>query len=154
MQGEAARPLPFLLEKGYDHIDAHPASCCKPVQGDDVVGLLEGDAITVHRSNCPVAMNEMSIHKDRIVRTRWRTGEKVTFLTGIAITAIDKKGMLQEITRVISDEMNLNMRAITIESSEGVAHGIIMLYVHDLANCDSLVQRLSGIEGVENVQRV
>jgi GTP pyrophosphokinase len=151
---KGAKPLPFLLEKEFDHIEAHPASCCKPVQGDDVVGLLEGDNIVVHRSNCPIAMHEMSIHKDRIVRTRWRLGEKVSFLAGIAITAIDKKGILQEITRVISEEMNLNMRAITIESSEGVAHGIIMLYVHNLANCDSLIQRLSSIEGIENVQRI
>lgn len=153
-EDKRSAPVPFLIEKEYDHVEAHPASCCKPVQGDDVVGLLEHGTIVVHRSSCPVAMHEMGIHKERIVRTRWRTGEKVTFLTGIAITAIDRKGMLQDITRVISEEMNLNMRAITIESSEGVAHGILMVYVHDLANCDNLMARLSGIEGVENVQRI
>ncbi len=146
--------LPFLLDEGYSHIETHLASCCKPVQGDDVIGLMERDKIVVHRSNCPKAMNEMSLHKERIVRTRWRMGEKMSFLTGIAITAIDRKGMLQDITRVTSEEMNLNMRAITIEASEGVAHGIIMLYVHNLANCDNLIGRLREIEGIEIVKRI
>ncbi len=145
---------PFLLDEGYNHSEVHPASCCKPVQGDDVVGLMKDDKIVVHRSNCPHAMNEMSLHKERIVRTQWRTGEKMQFLTGIAITAIDRKGMLQDITRITSQEMNLNIRAITIEASEGVAHGIIMLYVHNLANCDNLVTRLREIEGIEIVKRI
>lgn len=145
---------PFLLEKEYDRIETIPAQCCKPVQGDDVVGLLENGKIMVHRSNCPTAMHEMSLHKDRIVRTRWRPGEKVSFLTGIALTAIDRQGMLQEITHVISQEMNLNMRAITIESSEGLAHGVIMLYVHDLNMVNRLIGNIRAITGVEKVQRI
>lgn len=145
---------PFLLEKDYDRIEASPAPCCKPVQGDDVVGLLEEGKIIVHRSSCPVAMHEMSIHKDQIVRTRWRPGEKVSFLTGVALTAFDRQGILQEITRVISQEMNLNMRAITIESSEGLAHGVIMLYVHDLNTVNRLIGNLRTITGIEKVQRI
>ncbi len=146
--------LPFLLDEGYSHIETRLATCCKPVQGDDVIGLMEDDKIEVHRSNCPKAMHEMSIHKERIVRTRWRAGEKMSFLTGIAITAIDKQGMLQDITRIISQEMNLNIRAITIEASEGVAHGIIMLYVNNLGHCDNLIARLREIEGIEIVKRI
>ncbi len=146
--------LSFLLDEDYNHIETRPASCCKPVQGDDVVGLMEDDKIVVHRSNCPTAMHEMSIHKERIVRARWRMGEKMSFLTGIAITAIDRRGMLQDITRIISQEMNLNIRAITIEASEGVAHGIIMLYVNNLGHCDNLITRLREIEGIEIVKRI
>ena len=146
--------VPFMLEQKYENISAHPATCCKPVQGDDVVGILEHGEIEVHRSNCPVAMHHMSIHKDRIVRARWRQGEKVTFLTGIAITGIDRKGLLQEMTGIISNEMNLNMRAITIEASEGVARGIVMLYVNDRSRCDNLIRRLREIEGIEVVKRI
>ncbi|MDY5969366.1 MAG: RelA/SpoT family protein [Bacteroidales bacterium] len=147
-------PFPFLLEKEYEHIETHPASCCKPVQGDDVIGFLENGEIEVHRSNCPIAMHKMSIHKERIIRTRWRLGEKVTFLTGIAVTGFDRKGLLQEMTGIISNEMNLNMRAITLEASEGVARGIIMLYVHDLDGCNRLIQRLKDIDGIEEAKRI
>ena len=108
----------------------------------------------VHRTNCPTAINAMASHEDRIVRTRWRPGERIAFLTGVTITAIDRKGLLQELTRIISEEMDLNMRAITLEASEGVGRGLIMLYVHSLSDLEGLISRIKGIEGVEQVQRV
>ena len=88
------------------------------------------------------------------MRTRWRPGEKIAFLTGISITAIDRKGLLQELTRIISEELDLNMRAITLEASEGVARGLLMLYVHNLGDLDQLMGRIRTLEGVEQVQRV
>ena len=62
--------------------------------------------------------------------------------------------MLQEITRSISDELDLNMRAITLEASEGVAQGIIMLYVNDVASLNGLIEKLKNIDGVEDVHRI
>ncbi|MBR6331287.1 MAG: bifunctional (p)ppGpp synthetase/guanosine-3',5'-bis(diphosphate) 3'-pyrophosphohydrolase, partial [Bacteroidales bacterium] len=131
---------PFLADSKYDSFDTQPAPCCKPVQGDRVVGIVSNDKIMVHRTNCPTAIHEMSTHEDRIVRVRWRPGEKIAFLTGITITAIDRKGLLQQLTRIISEDMNLNMRAITLETSEGVVHGLIMLYVHNLSRLDQLIE--------------
>ena len=119
-----------------------------------MVGIVSNDKIMVHRTNCPTAIHEMSTHEDRIVRVRWRPGEKIAFLTGITITAIDRKGLLQQLTRIISEDMNLNMRAITLETSEGVVHGLIMLYVHNLSRLDQLIESIRAIEGVEQVQRV
>ena len=145
---------PFLIDKEYENLETQPASCCKPIQGDRVIGIVEEGKIMVHRTNCPNAIHEMSTHEDRIVRTRWRPGEKIAFLTGISITAIDRKGLLQDITRIISDELDLNMRAITLEASEGVGRGLIMLYVHNLSDLDKLTERLQTLEGVEQVQRV
>lgn len=145
---------PFLADSKYDSFDTQPAPCCKPVQGDRVVGIVSNDKIMVHRTNCPTAIHEMSTHEDRIVRVRWRPGEKIAFLTGITITAIDRKGLLQQLTRIISEDMNLNMRAITLETSEGVVHGLIMLYVHNLSRLDQLIESIRAIEGVEQVQRV
>ena len=145
---------PFLADAQYDNLETQPASCCKPVQGDRVVGIVEDNRIIVHRTNCPTAIHEMSTHEDRIVRVRWRPGEKIAFLTGITITAIDRKGLLQQLTRIISEDMDLNMRAITLETSEGVVHGLIMLYVHNLGGLDQLIESIRAIEGVEQVQRV
>ncbi len=145
---------PFLTDSDHENLETQPAPCCKPVQGDRVIGIVTDNKIMVHRTNCPTAIHEMSTHEDRIVRTRWRPGEKIAFLTGFTITAIDRHGLLQELTRIISEDMNLNMRAITLEASEGVGRGLIMLYVHNLGDLDRLIEQIRSIDGVEQVQRV
>ena len=149
-----SRSNPFLLDKDYGTMIPVAATCCKPVQGDEVVGLLEDDKIVVHRTNCPHAMHEMSTHEDRTVRAKWNPGENVSFLAGISLLAIDRKGLLQEITQIVSEEMNINMRAITLEASEGVDRGIIMFYVDNLDNLNNLMEKLRALENVERVQRI
>ena len=145
---------PFLLDREYEDYPTEMAQCCKPVQGDQVVGIVQDKKIMVHRTNCKVAMEEMANHENHTVRARWRPGEQLSLLTGIALTAIDSKGLLQEITRQISEELDLNMRAITLEASEGVARGMIMLYVDNLDSLNGLINRLKSIDGVEDVHRV
>lgn len=144
----------FLLDKDYEHLTIEPATCCSPVQGDQVIGIADGDRIVVHRTNCKVAMDHLANHENNVVRAKWREGEQVSFLTGITITAIDHKGLLQELTHIISQEMGINMRAITLEASEGVVRGIIMLYINNLENLNRLIDTLSAIEGVEQVRRI
>ena len=145
---------PFLLDKEYENYPTETAQCCKPVPGDQVVGIVQDGKIMVHRTNCHVAMDEMANHENHTVRAKWRPGEQLSLLTGISLTAIDSKGLLQEITRHISDELDLNMRAITLEASEGVARGIIMLYVNDVESINGLVEKLKAIDGVEDVHRI
>ena len=145
---------PFLLDREYENYPTEMAPCCKPVQGDQVVGIVQGNRIMVHRTGCKVAMDEMANHENHVVRAKWRPGEQLSLLTGIALTAIDRKGLLQEITRHISDELDLNMRAITLEASEGVARGMIMLYVNDVENLNGLITKLESIDGVEEVHRI
>ena len=145
---------PFLLDREYESYPTEIAPCCKPVQGDQVVGIVQGNRIMVHRTGCKVAMDEMANHENHVVRAKWRPGEQLSLLTGIGLTAIDRKGLLQEITRHISDELDLNMRAITLEASEGVARGMIMLYVNDVENLNGLISKLESIDGVEEVHRI
>ena len=144
----------FLLDKEYERYSTEPAPCCKPVQGDHVVGIVTDGKIMVHRTNCKVAMDEMANHENRIVRARWRPGEHVALLSGIAFTAIDRKGLLQEITGIVTGDMDLNMRAITLEAVEGIVRGIIMLYVLNLDNLNALLKNLQKIEGIEEVRRI
>ena len=145
---------PFLLDKEYENLPTETASCCKPVQGDQVVGIVQGDRILIHRTNCREAMKEMANHENHIIRAKWRPGEQLSLLTGIALTAIDRKGLLQEITHHISDELDLNMRAITLETSEGVVRGIIMLYVNDVEKLNGLIEKLKAIDEIEDVHRI
>ena len=150
----ATAAAPFLLDKEYEHLPTESAPCCKPVPGDQVIGIVSDGKIMVHRTNCRVARDEMANHENHIVRAKWRPGEQLSLLTGIALTAIDRHGLLQEITRHISDEMDLNMRAITLEASEGVARGIIMLYVNNVQSLNGLLDKLKTIDGVEDVHRI
>ena len=149
-----AQSTPFLLDREYENYPIEAAPCCKPVPGDQVVGIVQGDRIMVHRTGCHVAMDEMANHENHVVRAKWRPGEQLSLLTGITLTAIDRKGLLQQITRHISDELDLNMRAISLEASEGVARGIIMLYVSDVDSLNGLITKLKAIDGVEDVRRV
>ena len=144
----------FLMDEEYERYTTEPAPCCKPVQGDHVVGIVTDGKIMVHRTTCKVAIDEMANHENHIVRARWRPGEHVALLSGIAFTAIDRKGLLQEITRIVSEQMSLNMRAITLEAVEGIVRGIIMLYVLDLDNLNQLISNLEGLKGVEEVRRL
>lgn len=145
---------PFLLDKEYEHLPTEVATCCKPVQGDQVVGIVHEGRIMVHRTGCKKAINEMANHENHIIRAKWRSGEQISLLTGIALTAIDRKGLLQEITRLISEELDLNMRAITLEASEGVGRGIIMLYVNSVDSLSRLINKLKAINGIEDVHRI
>ncbi len=145
---------PFLLDREYEDYPTETAPCCKPVQGDQVVGIVRDGKIMVHRTNCREAMKEMANHENHTVRAKWRPGEQLSLLTGISLTAIDRKGLLQEITLHISEELDLNMRAITLEASEGVARGIIMLYVNNIDSLNGLIGKLKSIDGVEDVHRI
>ncbi|MBR4198311.1 MAG: bifunctional (p)ppGpp synthetase/guanosine-3',5'-bis(diphosphate) 3'-pyrophosphohydrolase [Bacteroidales bacterium] len=144
----------ILLDAKYGNVKPEPALCCNPVPGDDVIGFVEDDRIVVHRTNCRAAIEEMATHKNRIVKAKWRKGEAVSFLAAIEITAMDRRGLLQDLTRVISEEMDLNIRGITIEGSEGVGRGLIMVYVSNLDDLNSLMQKLQAVDGIENVKRV
>ena len=118
------------------------------------MGIVQNGKIMVHRTNCKEAMKEMANHENHTIRAKWRPGEQLSLLTGISLTAIDRKGLLQEITHHISEELDLNMRAITLETSEGVVRGIIMLYVNDVEKLNSLIAKLKDIDGIEDVRRI
>lgn len=144
----------ILLDQEYENYAIAPASCCNPVQGDHVVGIVKNDTIQIHRTNCKMAIDEMASHENHIVRARWRSGERVALMSGIAFTAIDRKGLLQEITTVVTEQMNMNMRAISLEAVEGIVRGVIMLYVINLDNLNNLISNLEGLDGVEEVRRI
>ena len=144
----------ILLDGKYENYDIVIADCCKPIQGDDVVGFIEGDKIVVHRTTCQKAMDLLATHENHVVKAKWRKGEPVSFLTGIQMVAIDRKGLLQDLTRIISQEMDLNIRGITLETSQGIGNGIIMVYVTDTESLNGLIEKIRNLEGMESVTRI
>ena len=147
-------PEQILIGKDADKLPYKTASCCNPLPGDDIVGLIQEDCIEVHRSNCRQAIDEMSKYGNRIIKAKWRENEKITFLAGIKIVGIDRKGLLQDITRVISEVWNINIRGLAMESSEGIVQGRVMVYISDADNLNKLIEKLEAIDGVEKVLRI
>ncbi|MES2621341.1 MAG: bifunctional (p)ppGpp synthetase/guanosine-3',5'-bis(diphosphate) 3'-pyrophosphohydrolase [Bacteroidota bacterium] len=144
----------LIMGESSDKIDYKFAPCCNPIPGDDVFGFLTiQDGIKIHRTNCPNAVQLMSKYAYRIVKTRWTKEHEIAFLTGIKLTGIDDVGLVNKITNVITGQMNLNMRSLSFESTDGVFEGKIMVYVHDTTELEDLTSRLNELEGILDVSR-
>ncbi len=131
------------------------SSCCNPIAGDDVFGFItENEGIKVHRVNCPNAVQLMSNFAYRIVKARWKGKDMVEFLAGIKFSGIDDVGLVNKITTIISHEHNVNMRAISFESNDGIFEGKVMAYVHDTEHLNALMEKLKRVRGVRIVERV
>ena len=132
------------------------ASCCNPIPGDEVVGFIRRDGvIAIHRVNCVNTEKLLGNYAYRVVRTTWDPQkESIQFLAGIKISGIDRTGIINDITRVISNEMTVNMRSISFDSSDGVFTGNIMLFVHHTSHLKDLRTKLKALKGVLKVERV
>ena len=109
------------------------AECCHPIPGDDVLGYVdENDRIIIHKRQCPVAAKLKSSYGNRILATEWDTHKELSFLVYIYIKGIDSMGLLNEVTQVISRQLNVNIRKLTIETNDGIFEGKIQLWVHDV----------------------
>lgn len=147
-------PEQVLMKQNIDSLPYVTANCCNPLPGDDIVGLIREGAIEVHRTSCKKAIDEMSKYGNHIIKAKWRENEKITFLAGIKIRGIDRKGLLQEMARVIAEVWNVNIRSLAMESSEGTFEGTMMVYISNTENLTHLMDNISKIEGIESVTRI
>jgi GTP pyrophosphokinase len=145
----------LLIGDDLQKIDYKLSPCCNPIAGDDVFGFITvGEGIKIHRVNCPNAVQLMSNFAYRIVKARWKGKDTVEFLAGIKFSGIDDVGLVNKITTIISHEHNVNMRAISFESHDGIFEGRVMVYVHDTGHLYALIDKLKRVRGVRNVERV
>uniref|UniRef100_UPI0037443D15 RelA/SpoT family protein n=1 Tax=Pontibacter russatus TaxID=2694929 RepID=UPI0037443D15 len=128
--------------------------CCNPIPGDDVFGFETGDEdIEIHRTNCKRAIELMSNYGNRIIRAKWTDQKELAFLAGIHIKGTDRVGLVNDLTKVISTSLKVNMRSITIDSNDGIFEGNIMVFVNDTGHLDLLMQRMGRVSGVLTVER-
>lgn len=149
--------LPLILHENIDDTDTHYtlAKCCSPIPGDDVIGHRNlNEKIIIHRSKCPNAIKLMSREGNRIVSAKWTAHKILSFLARIRIMGIDKIGMINEITNVISKELSVNMRTVNIEVHDGIFDGSLDLYVHSTKDLNNLIMNLIKIKGVDSVKRI
>lgn len=138
-----------------EQLDYKLSPCCNPIPGDDVFGFITTDeGIKIHRVNCPNAIHLLSRYAYRVVKAKWVNEHLLSFLAGIKVKGIDKLGLVNEITRVISAEHQVNMRSIKFDTEDGIFEGEITVYVHDTKHLNRLIKNLKKVEGVTSVERM
>ena len=95
----------------------------------------------------------MSKHGNRIIKAKWESAKEEAFLAGLYISVTDRVGLVNDVTKIISNELHINMRGLTIDTKDGVFNGDIKLYVQDTSHLDILMGKLEQVEGVYKVQR-
>ena len=144
----------LLIGEDMDKIDYTLAKCCNPIQGDDVFGFVTvNEGIKIHRTTCPNAKQLLSTHGSRVVKARWNSQKEIAFLAGLRIIGTDRVGLMNDVTKIISQDLQVNMRSIIIDSEEGIFDGEIKVYVNDTKHLDMLLKRLENVPGVVNVNR-
>ncbi len=145
----------LVIGENLDKIDYKLSPCCNPIAGDDVFGFITvNEGIKIHRVNCPNAIQLMSNYAYRIVKAKWTGQQQIAFLAGIRMTGIDEVGLVNKISKVISSELKVNMRSISIDSNDGIFDGTIMLFVNDTHHLDKLIKKLKEINGILTVSRI
>ena len=131
------------------------AECCHPIPGDDVLGYVdENDRIIIHKRQCPVAAKLKSSYGNRILATEWDTHKELSFLVYIYLRGIDSMGLLNEVTQVISRQLNVDIRKLAIETNDGIFEGKIQLWVHDVEDVKTICNNLKKIQNIKQVNRV
>ncbi|MDE5424229.1 RelA/SpoT family protein [Ancylomarina sp. DW003] len=152
---EIDKKKPFLLEETMSEEKYKIAACCKPIPGDDVLGYVDmANNVTIHKRKCPNALKLMSSQGDRILEANWTSHRLMSFLAIIELNGIDKIGIVNDITSVISKDHHVNMRSVHFESHDGVFEGLIHLYVHNTEDLNNLMKKLIKIKGLDNVRRI
>ena len=147
------RPDQLVVGERTDKFNHRLAECCNPIPGDDVFGFETDEGLIIHRTSCPQAVDLMSNFGNRIVRAKWTNQLELAFLVGIRIKGSDRVGLVNDVTRVISNSLKVNMRSITIDANDGFFEGQITVFVNDTDHLNRLIQRLSRVNGVLGVER-
>ena len=144
----------YRLSSSTDSANFKLAPCCSPIPGDDVMGFIDDDGmVEIHSLDCPRAQVLKAAYGSRIIATEWdHTDER--FLARVHIEGIDRLGILQELTNLISNTMGIDMRKLNIEASGEVFACDLWVRVRDVAVVDDLCARTKSIDGVRAATRI
>ncbi|WP_455168978.1 ACT domain-containing protein, partial [Aegicerativicinus sediminis] len=136
-------------------LDYKLSACCNPIPGDPVFGFLTvNEGIKVHKKNCPNALSLQSNYAYRILKAKWIDSSQQEYAAKISLSGIDNLGLVNEITKVISDNMHVNMKSLSFESDDGMFTGRINVVVNNKNMLQKLIDNLKKINGIDKVIRV
>ena len=144
----------LLIGEDMDVVDYKFARCCNPIPGDEVFGFVTvNDGIKIHRTNCPNAAELLSNYGYRVVKAKWTSSHDKSFIGRLKIIGTDRMGLINDVSSVISGELKVNMRSMSINTEGGIFEGEIQLYVNDTQHLDKLISNLERVQGVVSVSR-
>ncbi len=145
----------LVFGKEEEKLDYKLSKCCNPITGEKVFGFLTiNEGIKIHKIDCPNAISLQSNYAYRIIAAKWIDSTKQDFNVVLQINGIDKAGIVNNVTRVISNNMGVFINSINIAGKEGVFNGKISLSVKNSTQLNKLIKNLQKVEGVKNVERV
>lgn len=145
----------LVFGKDDSKLDYKLSTCCNPIPGDDVFGFVTiNEGIKVHKKDCPNAISMQSNYAYRIIQAKWIDSSAQEFNATIKIRGIDSMGLTNELTRVISNNMSVNIRSISLSSDAGVFNGEITVIVNNITTLNKLISNIQKIDGIEKVVRL
>ena len=144
----------IVFGKDEEKLNYSFAKCCTVIPGDKIFGFITiSDGIKVHNDNCPNAINLRANYDYRVMPAKWVNEQRYSSRVKIEIEGIDRKGLVNDITEVISNAMNIDMRSISIESHNGIFLGTITLEVKNKNQLEETLKQLKGVFSVTTVKR-
>ena len=138
----------------HDKLDYKLSQCCNPIPGDDVFGFVTiNEGIKVHKKDCPNAIGMQSNYAYRIMSAKWIDSSQEEFKAIINITGMDVLGLTNQLTRVISNNMSVNIQSISLSTDAGIFHGQIAVIVKNNTILKKMINAIKKIDGVDKVTR-
>lgn len=138
-----------------DKLDYKLSSCCNPIPGDDVFGFITiNEGIKVHKKDCPNAISMQSNYAYRIIQAKWIDSSQEEFKAILKITGMDILGLTNELTKVISSQMNVNIQSISLSSEAGIFNGQVTVVVQNNTILKKLIDNIKTVDGIDKVTRV
>jgi GTP pyrophosphokinase len=136
-------------------LDYNFAKCCSCIAGDPIFGFTTiSQGIKIHNANCPNSIQLRSRYSYRILEAVWKSKDVFNFTSKIKIRGIDQIGLINKVSRLISDQLNVNIESINISSNAGMFQGEISINVLNISHLENLIKELENIEGIETVERL
>ena len=138
-----------------ENIEYSLSKCCKPIPGDDIYGFVTvNEGIKVHRTNCKNSPELLSKYGYRIIKANWYSESRIELITSLSIDGTDRLGVIDDITKIISSQLRVNMKSINVDLNEGIFDGKIDLFVSDTLQLSKLIKKLRMVPNVNNVERI
>lgn len=144
----------FYVDKDFKNLRHQIAPCCNPIPGDDVIGFIETNGFFIHRTNCSRAIELMAYKGAKMVKVKWSDSKNIEFLAAIKISGADRKGMLIDILKAISEKNDVNIRSLSIDTYEGIYEGVVKLYVQNTSQLERVIADLSKVDRLIGAKRV
>jgi GTP pyrophosphokinase len=145
----------LVFGKEQDRLEYKLSNCCNPIPGDAVFGFVTiNEGIKVHKKDCPNAISMQSNYAYRIMQAKWIDSSQQEFKAVLKITGMDTLGLTNELTKVISNQMNVNIQSISLSGEAGIFNGQVAVIVKNNTILKKLIDNIKKIDGIEKVTRV